>query len=127
MTDAAAIIDRLRAATGPDRELDQAIAIWHRNAICVPGKPRVIAVANCKPYTASLDAALTLVDDDCLAMWRELWDGGGKSGAACVTRYSSAPARMWLRDYSGDGATPAIALCIAALLARQAAEAASDD
>lgn len=125
MTDAAAIIDRLRAATGPDAALDLAIAKavgakWHAWVVVATGRfaeYRRTPPRSALAYTASLDAALTLVPE---GHWVEMqivpeW----KPSARCSPTGSSRRNEL--------GATPAIALCIAALLARQAAEAASDD
>ena len=98
------LIRKLEAATGPDRSLDEAIFV----------------IAKYEPseklpaYTASIDAALTLVpegwlryvaDDEngvhaCVWQKRMPWQGG-KIQAGCL-----------------KAATPAIALCIAALKAR---------
>jgi hypothetical protein len=100
MTDLASLIERLRAATGPDRELDNAIYEAFRG---------LNGVAKLR-YTGSLDAAMTLVPSDRNWSVRRigvkfagLVETGTDSGAAFVT------------------STPAIALCIAALLARDAA------
>ncbi len=88
------LIVRLEAATGRDPALNQDIQR------AINGGRRALAVPD---YTGSVDAALTLVPEGCgwLAM----------GNAAKVGR---CPAH---------GATPAIALCIAALRAREAADA----
>ena len=59
MTTLAEIITRLERATGPDRQIDQAIAIWVGNFSRTDGHT-VIGVANCSEYTRSLDAAAAL-------------------------------------------------------------------
>lgn len=140
-SDLAALIQRVEAAEGPSRELDAEIACFLRgytiHADTDPkagwfaywlGEPEGSECVNCREwpaYTASLDAAASLVPSGCLYMARTLWDGGGEtaSGCATVTQYSAAPDRMWVWDYSGNAATPALALCAAALRARQAMEA----
>jgi hypothetical protein len=60
------ILDRLAKATGADREIDEAIATafneWdeHYEAFDQHSKPEL--VRNCDDYTASIDAALALVE-----------------------------------------------------------------
>jgi hypothetical protein len=100
------LIGRLKAATGPDRKLDEAIDEYAVTLLGLP--PRVVP----PPYTASIDAALTLVPDG------EDWHmQSHASVAACwasVGRFTRGP-MLWKH------ATPAIALCIAALRARAVA------
>ena len=106
-----ALIARLERATGPDRELDN--AIW-----ALLGQPLPDDPAGWPPlYTASLDAAMTLLPKG--EDWAEWSIGFGFIGG-------QARARIWIGDELSDGqknvgATPAIALCIAALKARSAA------
>ena len=110
-----ALIARLEAATGADYNLDA--LIW--NAVGRPdtrthdGTPCVLT------YTASLDAALTLVPDG--------WEWGIHGN---LWKYDlSAYVRKWVDDdltvYSSrrpgvptPNITPALALCIAGLRAR---------
>jgi hypothetical protein len=67
-------------------------------------------------YTASLDAAMTLVPEDCLAMMRELWfDDGKKCGHATVSRYRD---HKWDDTYTATADMPALALTAASLRAR---------
>ncbi|MEH3121150.1 MAG: hypothetical protein PGN16_04085 [Sphingomonas phyllosphaerae] len=104
--DAAEIVrlaKKVEQATGPDRELDQ--AIWF--ALFGPDKDmhRIIARGSFN-YTASLDAAMTLVPD---GLWKRI----------NVDPYGRANIRL------GDAcavtaATPALALTAAALRARAA-------
>ena len=95
MTD---LIDRLKAASEGSAELDVAIA-W---LLRTPGDNVITHLDN---YTQSIDAAVTLVPegvDHCLMRLRNksvAWVGTGETQRA---------------------ATPALALCIAALLAREA-------
>ena len=94
------LIARLEQATGPNRELDHAVET------AVLGEWTYYA----PEYTASIDAALTLVPEG--FNWTV---DGFPSGPACASCY--------LADAGGqlhDGATPAIAICIASLKARQA-------
>lgn len=119
------LIARLEKATGPDRELDADIClevgpyqsdIWERN----PRHRHLLQTKDAKlndwvpfpNYTASLDAALTLVPE-------------GQS--AQTTRYANHEGGAWVGDEDFvRAATPAIALCIAALKARQALTSAKD-
>lgn len=120
------LIARLEKATGPDRELDGLIFraideqpgdrwqqfavgeggadVWYRE--CRDEKGAYISPSF---YTASIDAALALVPDG--LDWDVSWVGGVYSG--CVGFDATA-------DIDVRGATPAIALCIAALKARAA-------
>jgi hypothetical protein len=102
------LIAALEAATGPSRELDAAI-FSHLYGWSYP----LVGAAvhdfreNGAAYTASIDAALTLVPDGCEAV---IWTAGGAD---------VFPATPGLRAYDAThAATPAIALCIAALRAR---------
>jgi hypothetical protein len=120
------LIERLEKATGPDRELDAKLAFvngaWAAGVDeGVPwvqwAKNTAVEINDELPrYTASIDAALTLVPEG----WE--WE-----------LYSNPPS-AWLCErgydpdtYNGKTAlastkSPAIALCIAALKARSAAE-----
>lgn len=64
MTDSQKLLElaeRCEKAEGPDRELDEAIACLFAKSHPVFGKP--IAMVYAKQFTASLDAALTLVPE----------------------------------------------------------------
>ena len=102
------LIERLEKATGPGRSLNLAIA----EAVKGPPPEGFKVWPICENYTASLDAALTLVPES-------RWLVG--AGAP----YTSP----WANVRCGEddtihvyAATPAIALCIAALKARDFAE-----
>lgn len=104
------LIERLEKATGPDRELDAEIMyleIERGAGIEITRTPELTATAN--PYTASIDAALTLVPEGWA--WR-------------VDCWEAATAKVFIPEkrhhYSWHGKNPAIALCIAALRARSA-------
>jgi len=86
------LAERCEAATGPSYALDLEIA-----AAIYPVRPRVLQI-----FTASIDAALMLVPD--LDGWVVMGNG------AKVGRWVS------------PGATPALALCAAALRARHEME-----
>ena len=120
---------RCEQATGPDRELDA--AIW---LLCVPGATRmqwsyvhIATERTCEidetrdasgkliivpTYSASLDAALTLVPD-------------GHASAVGTMAFKDSDKLPWATywtpqgwPYSTEAATPALALCAAALRAR---------
>lgn len=153
MSDLAELIARLEKATGPSRELD---VLTFRTTLDIPEGSRVdlgtdgvgywppgkayVSYREAPRYTASLDAALSLVPTSS--------DTGDERGASikikwhdkCVTERTSArgqstpqaDVRIWLWGFNGDGggiaegikdrqAALAIALCIAALRARASA------
>lgn len=102
-TDMTDLIERLEKATGPDREIDhdirKTVEGWHENT----------RLTQVPLYTTSIDAALTLVPE----------------GVHWQLRTSEVPG--WFTSCWGDfgvtwaqysAASPAIALCIAALKAR---------
>lgn len=98
------LIEKLEKATGPDRKLDSAIVDF------LVGMPRT-AIGGDARYTSSIDAALTLVPEGA-RVWLELNTADFKPHGAWVGGdYSHR------KNYSRT-ATPAIALCIAALRAR---------
>jgi hypothetical protein len=109
------LIARLEAATGPSRELD--FWCWWWGKAVHDGQPpdADYAAANIRRadaplYTASIDAALTLVLDD--ACW-----------TISVPRQPDMSGRRYWASLRSNhpgarGSTPAIALCIAALKAR---------
>lgn len=122
MSDAGAIISRLKKATGPDQELDDTIAVLEGYR----GSPLPYT-----HYTSSIDAALTLVPEG-LSCAVKIYPEGG--GACEIWRYVT---EVFAEAYGGaeelrrrngtfdhqnvGAATPAIAICIAALKARTAA------
>lgn len=120
MRDISDLIARLEKATGPDRELDEAIVIEApiTKAFLRGNKFGGFEVL---PYTASLDAALTLVPEG----WQ--WQVSNRAPAPHAGRaylnnrelfhiggggLSPNPA---YRGSEETAATPAIAVCIAAL------------
>lgn len=122
------LIERLSAATGPDRRLDAEIAAVvgaeHGSREYVRIGTRSIEYHDeiCPFYTASIDAALTLVPKD--TVWHLMTDYGDLNRAkigpvgnvrATIYRCNGAPPDLFTQ---ADGNTPATALCIAALRAR---------
>lgn len=117
MADFMELAERCEKATGPDRELDLAIAKLPIRPHPVPAKATLgqggLAWSGaygfkCAEYTASLDAAMTLVPEG----WN--WQVGvGNHNWAAV--YKGAPPSMRVDPIA---ATPALALCAAALRAR---------
>jgi hypothetical protein len=113
------LANRCEQATGPDSELDKRLgrAIgWHPAGVdgrLLQGDAAWLYENKCPAYTASLDAATMLVPEGC-----------GWS----VHRYASglrARAGVYIDDGRDKGhylnaATPALALCSAALRARAA-------
>lgn len=120
MVDLTDLIARVESASGPDRELDEAI----RTALGYPPKPW-----NC---TGSIDAALTLLPEG----WHvNLLSQNYKGWSACLHRaYGSFEAdhakwkehNSWPKKLGNEAAhdlpTPALALLSAILKARQAME-----
>lgn len=119
------LIAALERATGPNYDLDA--LIW--NAIGRPdtrthdGTPCVLT------YTASIDAAMTLVPEgwaiERIQIWPgqrpyvSLWECGQDRDGKW---WHSAGAKKNHQRLDVDGATPAIALCIAALKAMEATD-----
>lgn len=126
-TEAERLLDlaaRVEAAEGPDRELD--CRAW----VAKTGGPSfevcVAVVPNLREwqapyYTASIDAALTLVPGNCLAMVRHLWDDDHRAGHAVINSYAPSgeepDGKMWTGDFTAVAHTPALALTAAALRA----------
>lgn len=122
------LAERCEAATGPSLALDRDIALLiYTGARLVPGNDSRVSVwdgngrtqLTVKPYTASLDVAMTLVPDG--APW-SLNDPANADGSRSVFGYASRCHAFVVggpnpHDY---GATPALALCAAALRARDA-------
>lgn len=104
------LIERLEAASGPDRELDE--AIWLATKCHI--EPQ-------RSYTASIDAALTLVpgsNEHTALFWQLGNDGAGGNPADFLARLLICT-NLTSREFRAVAATPALALCIAALRARE--------
>jgi hypothetical protein len=130
MTDLATLIAKLEAAEAGSRELDAEIVMALRgkipDAISTPNlypntllyrndeiAPGALEWVNVPGYTASIDAALTLVPEG----W--VWKCQDKPAVACVA--DSKWAQKEIYQLKGISSTPALALCIAALRARATA------
>jgi hypothetical protein len=128
-SDLSALIARVEAATGADRELDAEISVAvgrHETHIerrsdgtakLLPwrGDGTGSGIVECRRYTASLDAAVSLVPSG--------WDWS--VNASCFGYVRGLPQAGQDMDPEGwcrNAATPALALCAAALRARQAQE-----
>lgn len=132
------LIERLRAATGPDRELDALIygflhGLTPQGTLCMPSSfqyrhptlmhpagPASLYVPEDRvaEFTDSIDAALTLLPEP--AYWRLGNDGEGSDPSDFKAEVmSGADMRLAIEVHEH----PALALCIAALMAREAAHA----
>lgn len=104
------LIERLEALSGPNFAIEQEIVRIVN--------PQATRLTTSPPYTASIDAALTLVpegNEGAGVEWNvESWTGNGIHAPHIRATAWVAGAK---RAY---GATPAIALCIASLRARSA-------
>ncbi len=121
------LIARLEAATEGSEELD--IAIWdqieswpaghHPDWRIAPNGREIHATMFAPGYTTSIDGALTLIPEGWA--WFVEWIG---------TPFTEGAARLWIpsqrtrgletEQFQTEAKTPALALCIAALRARQA-------
>jgi hypothetical protein len=107
------LIERLAKATGPDRALDLAIerAV---NVSTIHDDHLDRFPEDAKVYTASIDAALTLVPKDSAAEITGQYDWQ----LECINGGLTISARVGADEKTRSFAdTPAIALCIAALKA----------
>jgi hypothetical protein len=99
-----ALAERCEKAAGPDRELDEAIVAAVDAGVM--DVPRALGLVEGPPrFTASLDAAMTLVPE----------------GAKVTMQNFGGPGPMVLvepNERFAAGTTPALALCAAALRAR---------
>lgn len=124
------LIAKLEAATEGSRELDAAICrviepdspigkhctddpepTWYSN----DGKQDI------PWFTTIIDTAMTLVPKNFPAMVQRNVDPSQPKGFALVGEFSKLPGRTTMQR--GNGASPALALCIAALRARHASPA----
>lgn len=112
MTALSALIVRLAQATGPDPELDRAIA-------AARGATTTYDLAACPEYTKSVDAALTLVPKGWCWLLRNHdgkpspdGEGIGMRGFANIHADSRCAEFIY-----GWAATPTLALCLASLRA----------
>jgi len=129
------LIARLEAATEGSRELD---AMIHVEVAWLPGtlskEERAAVLENCvrkpvacdgcgrsesrcPPYTTSLDAALTLVPEIATTAWSISQNPDRNNPGPCGVVMPDITS-VFTRDGEAFAATPALALCIAALKAR---------
>lgn len=102
-----ALAARCAAATGLDEALDADIFIALHDGEAPEGILRL--AARTRQYTASMDAAMQLVPEECV--WNLAVYGDGSAGADCAEFIQTA-------DYPENlAATPALALAAAALRA----------
>ncbi len=108
------LADRVEALSGPDREVDCLIA----DAVLGPVRKPYVR-GHCEKYTASLDAAMSLVPDGCT------WGltTSQRQGTLAEVYREDANGLTYGRQPSGRAALPAPALCAAALRARASQEA----
>ena len=132
MTDIAGLLERVRAVTGPDRELDAAIARvcgyglvqseWHQNSLewyAWEGPVRCGPWIVLPKYTASVDAALALVERK-LPGWQYHMGTCGEDDMpwACITQPDEP-----CRDFPASAPTIAIAVLDALLSALSSGDA----
>ena len=113
------LIRRIEKAAGPDRELDVEIALaigWRldqsepRDRWWEPDRSHYLDEP--PEFTASMDAAMTLLKDE----WIRLAFGAANG---CVVAHLDYPNGPMVDLYSGVGSSAALALCAAALKARK--------
>jgi hypothetical protein len=126
-----ALASKVEALDGPDRDVDARICValglskdnvmvgvdgWCINSATNPNPYKSPA------YTASLDAAMSLVPVGCLAGFKALWAdadviGGAKVYRGSVDRHKAHDGLYWKDNFLSLAATPALALTAAALKA----------
>ena len=127
-----ALAERAEKATGPDRELDAAIAVavrwrwegWEEGDLCIESRPLAFVIeavhnrrssiwANVPTYTASVDAALMLVPEGWAIERLTMWPGKGSSCNLFGT-HEGPNGERWHNRSDGrvesEAATPALAL-----------------
>lgn len=118
MTKFSALIEKLQAAPAPDRELDcrihlacgGTVALWHGKMV-----PEDSAGVSVPDYTASIDAALALVPEGEKFRPRKTLLAVSESGK----RFAAVIDNWAWGQCKGEGPNYAIAMCIAALRARE--------
>lgn len=112
-----ALAARLEAAQGPDDAIDLAIAEYGLRArqFDVNYEPRLWVERNCWEPTRCLDDAVKLVPKGC--EWLR-WSAG--TMVVMLPPKPGDEGKGWARPIECRGATPALALCAAALKARAA-------
>lgn len=126
-----ALARRCEAAEGSSDELDLAIVQWARDnqvsGLCgYEGPPNydcALWLDRYGPITASLDAAMSLMpksDEQTATFWQVGNDGAGGEPSDYLARVLVC-SNLTSREYRSVCATPALALCAAALRARNPA------
>jgi hypothetical protein len=131
-----ALAERCEAATGPDWKLDGLIADelsdWenlggHWEQHKVSGERRRTSYPPAPLYTASIDAAMTLVPEGWAVGSLEWWPMRSRGAGITLLETGSIGGADWHgydalfhADARARAATPALALCAAALRARAA-------
>ncbi len=130
MVEMDALIQRVEAATGPDRELDAMVRaaaervsfvkMIGKSAFRTSGGDR--GLYDTPAYTASLDAAVSLVPSGCLLVAMSDIAADGMPGVClCSDTSASPPVEHWgISIAANRQAALALALCAAALRARLA-------
>ena len=115
------LIAALEKATGPSRELDEELDRirnpdeWFMRDCHAPEGNSVWGWDS-PHYTASIDAALTLVPDE---LWRSILHAPNV-GKATVSLRTGGLTDPNTKEWMGYACTPAIAICVAALKERGA-------
>lgn len=125
MTNLSSLIERIGKSEGADRDVDLLVDLFARPdqwAQVCHDAPSSVSTQWCDDdelprYTASIDAAMTLVPEHSLFTVRTLWDDSKTAGLAVVSRYEGER-RFCMGEHQSVAATPALALCAAALKAR---------
>ena len=128
---------RIEQAEGADRALDADIELaignwspehyeaWHRYQQCGESvNPPMCAPVDPQWFTASIDAALTLVpsgDDQTAVFWQVGNDGQGGNPADFLARVLVCSG-FTSRETKAVATTPALALCAAALRAKESSD-----
>ena len=118
MSELLKLADRVEALDGPDREVDLGI-----ERVIRPRRYRLECPTSADPeYTASLDAAMTLVPDGCV------WNLGGNSKKGFArTGLFGAMIKQGIDEIFAEASTPALALTAAALRAIAALQETDDE
>ncbi len=128
MTNLPTLADRIEAATGPDRELDELIAAFAANAVRevqADGRTAYHSLDGSRwvsvhspAFTSSIDAALTLVPEGwALGLLGEV---EGRRWSCTIHRRDRQAGSVGGRD--GGTANPALAIAAAALRSRTLTE-----
>ena len=122
--------ERVMSLSGPDREVDAEIAPLLRLRIVNEGHPigRVCYDQNSHAvplpaFTGSIDAAMTLVPEGEPAFSATFWRLGNDGEGADPAEFKAEIllcSMLTSKRLSATASTPALALCAAALLAREA-------